>query len=63
MIAMTHEIGHLLGAQHHYGNCTEGRTPVPGSGWCTVMFPSVLNANVFGTLEAAVVRGYAVSYA
>ena len=64
MVAMTHEIGHLLGAQHHYGNCSEGRTPVPGTqGSCTVMFPSLLNANVFGTLDATVVRGYAVGYA
>lgn len=63
-VGMTHEIGHLLGAHHEYGNCSEGRTRVPLSrGSCTVMFPSLLNANVFGTLEASVVRGYAVSYA
>lgn len=59
--AMTaaHEIGHLLGAQHHFGNCAE----VPDH--CTLMTsPSVQPATlVFSTANAAIVRGHAVAYA
>lgn len=65
VIGMAHEMGHLLGAHHHYGNCAEGRTrDVGNSGSCTVMFAiAVLNSARFGTLEGLVVRGYAVQYA
>ena len=60
-IVAAHEIGHLLGAQHHYGNCHEGRTRVPGfTGSCTTMSPfGLANSEVFGTLERRVIRGYA----
>jgi hypothetical protein len=57
-----HEIGHLLGARHEYSNCAEG----PGISKCTLMFNArlgFLRSNVFGSLESAVVRGYAVEYA
>lgn len=62
----SHEIGHVMGAHHHYGNCGQGspltqenETP------CTVMFPAMIawNAGNFGTLEGAVVRGHAVDFA
>ena len=64
-VILAHEIGHLLGAHHHYSNCSEGTSPVPGfSGSCTVMSPLAAFSSVkFGTLEARVVRGYAESYA
>jgi hypothetical protein len=64
-IAMAHEIAHLLGAQHHYGNCVEGRTHSPGGfGSCTVMFPvAALDSARFGSLESRVIRGYAEAYA
>lgn len=61
-----HEIGHLMGAHHHYGNCVEGAlslaTLAPGP--CTLMSPllDVLAPN-FGTLEASVIRGHAVNWA
>ena len=65
-VIAAHEIGHLMGAHHHYGNCAEGsplmqenETP------CTVMFPAMIfwNAGNFGTLEGTVVRGHAVRFA
>ncbi len=62
-----HEIGHLMGAHHHYGNCGEGMPLMQRGGptVCTVMFPLFirLNAGNFGTLEGAVVRGHATAYA
>lgn len=63
-----HEIGHVMGAHHHYGNCFEGNRSTEGGGepsLCTVMWPTDINyaAMNFGTLETAVVRGYAVRFA
>lgn len=68
-VIAAHEIGHLMGAHHEYGNCGEGwpvrqpETPEPTP--CTLMFPRymVLNAGNFGTAEGLVVRGHAVDYA
>jgi hypothetical protein len=66
--AIAHELGHLLGAQHHYKSCAEGadasdvtgRDPSP----CTVMSDIVDVASLrFGALEAAVVRGHALDFA
>lgn len=61
-----HEIGHILGGQHQMGNCVEGITdfatddPTP----CTLMSEAAdFDSRHFGTLESAVVRGYAVAYA
>jgi hypothetical protein len=64
-----HEIGHLLGAHHHYGNCVENasaaallerREVAP----CTVMDQTLFYSSLrFGQVEAAVVRGHAFSYA
>ncbi|HVM33948.1 MAG TPA: zinc-dependent metalloprotease family protein [Actinomycetota bacterium] len=63
-----HELGHLLGAHHHYGNCAEGDRSTEGGGepsFCTLMwtvYVRFMSLN-FGTLEAAVVRGHAVQFA
>lgn len=62
-----HELGHLLGAHHHYFNCAEGATtevselePSP----CTLMSPFIDFGSInFGAAEAAVVRGHAEAYA
>lgn len=65
---MAHEIGHLMGAHHHYGNCVEGIEPEDAdradASPCDLMFPSVEPLSLrFGTLEGATVRGHAVEYA
>lgn len=64
---IAHEIGHLMGAHHHYANCTEGALSSAGPSDvspCTLMFPAVNFASLnFATLESATVRGHAVSYA
>jgi Metallo-peptidase family M12 len=64
---IAHEIGHLIGAHHHYGNCTEGLLTSGGPNDvspCTLMFPAVNFASLnFSTLEGAVVRGHAVQHA
>jgi hypothetical protein len=67
-----HEIGHLLGGQHHYANCVEGIAPsdvhqdegtVEGSP-CTLMFNAAdFLGQDFGTLNGAIVRGSASRYA
>jgi hypothetical protein len=59
-----HEIGHLLGAHHHYGNCvldTLGTEPLG----CTVMMdPAPLPLQlVFSTINAGIVRAHAVRFA
>jgi hypothetical protein len=67
-----HEIGHLLGGQHHYANCVEGIEAsdvhqedgtVEGSP-CTLMFNAAdFLGQSFGTLNGAIVRGSASRYA
>lgn len=58
-VLATHEIGHLLGAQHHYATCVEPAQAIaqgsrPG---CTAMFPLVrLATDVFGRVEAAYIH-------
>ena len=65
---MAHEIGHLLGAHHHYQDCATGAaegyddddyvTP------CSVMTNAVdLQSLSFSPLEGAVVRGHALDHA
>lgn len=65
---MAHEIGHLMGAHHHYGNCVEGISAedlVNGDlSPCDLMFPSVEPLSmIFSTAAGATVRGHAVAYA
>jgi hypothetical protein len=63
-----HEIGHVMGAHHHYGNCAEGNRSTDGGGepsLCTIMWPayvSLMGMN-FGALESSVIRGHAVRFA
>jgi hypothetical protein len=65
---VAHEMGHLMGAHHHYGNCAEGVSPEDAErsdiSPCDLMFPSVepLSLN-FAAFPGAVVRGHAVDYA
>ena len=63
-----HEIGHLMGAHHHYANCVEGAGPEDVSNVepapCTLMFNYTdFMSPRFGTLEGAVVRGHALAFA
>ncbi|MBI2212222.1 MAG: hypothetical protein HYU52_01130 [Acidobacteria bacterium] len=64
---VAHEIGHLLGAHHHYANCVEGNLSSGGPSDvspCTLMFPAVNFASLnFAALEGAVVRGHTVQHA
>lgn len=64
---VAHEMGHLMGAHHHYANCVEGNLTSGGPGDlspCTLMFNAVNFAGLdFGVLSGAVVRGHAVEYA
>ncbi len=66
-IIAAHELGHLMGAHHHYGNCNEGAPMTQGQRKtpCTVMWPFfiTMNAGNFGNLEGATVRGHAVDFA
>ena len=62
-----HEIGHLLGAHHHYANCVEG---IPSEltqlevSPCTLMFNSVDGASLnFSAANGLVVRGHGEAYA
>lgn len=62
----SHELGHLMGAHHHYANCVEGN--LDGGAFdlspCTLMFNFVdFQSLNFSLLEGAVVRGHSVQYA
>lgn len=62
-----HEIGHLMGAHHHYANCAEGTPgaveevgPTP----CSLMFNFIDFLSLrFSVLEGAAVRGHAIEFA
>lgn len=64
---MAHEIGHLMGAHHHYANCVQGNLSSGADNDlspCTLMFNAVNFASIdFGTLNSSVVRGHAVEFA
>ena len=64
---LAHEMGHLMGAHHHYSNCVEGNLSSAGPtdvSPCTLMFPMVNFASLnFAALEGGTVRGHAVKYA
>jgi hypothetical protein len=61
-----HELGHLMGAHHHYANCVEGNLTGEASDLspCTLMFNYIdLQSLNFSVLEGVTVRGHAVQYA
>jgi reprolysin-like metallo-peptidase family M12B len=64
---MAHEVGHLLGAHHHYANCVEGiptETVPDALSVCTLMINDVGLASLnFSTLNGSIVRGHAVDFA
>ncbi len=62
-----HEIGHVMGAHHHYANCAEG---VPGAVRevgptpCSTMFNFIDFLSLgFSVLEGAAIRGHTVDFA
>lgn len=61
-----HEIGHLLGGQHHYATCGVGADlSAPGTGGpCSVMFPAAVGASGgFSPVETAFLRDYTGRFA
>ena len=64
---LAHELGHLLGAHHHYANCAENVPSAVASSStdvCTLMFNDVsLVSFRFSTVNRSIVRGHALVYA
>jgi hypothetical protein len=66
-VIAAHEIGHLLGAHHHYSNCTEA--PLLGAlegeaAACTTMSPAAVSASAFfGLVERSFIRHFTEKYA
>lgn len=62
-----HELGHLMGAHHHYANCAEGtktEQEVIEASPCTLMSNFIdFDSIHFSTLNRQVVRGHAVDFA
>lgn len=61
-----HELGHLMGAHHHYANCVEGNLQGAANDLspCSLMFNFVdFQSLNFAQLNGAVVRGHAVQHA
>jgi hypothetical protein len=61
-----HELGHLMGAHHHYANCVEGLLQGEATDLspCSLMFNFVdFQSLNFSQLNGAVVRGHAVQHA
>lgn len=60
-----HEIGHLLGAHHHFGQCGPGMPPDDPVHPCDVMLTvSPQNLGLyFGPVTGKVIRHYAMTYA
>jgi hypothetical protein len=64
-VIAAHEISHLLAAHHHFANCVEGNDDIAEDRFhpCTLMFNQVPPISLrFSTLEAAVVRRWALEY-
>ena len=62
VLVAAHELGHLLGAHHHYANCAESL--VAFQNFCTLMINDVGLASLqFSSLNGAIVRGHAEEYA
>lgn len=58
-----HEIGHLMGAHHHYANCVEDALAF-NDGPCTTMFNASGFDNMgFSLLNGIVIRGHAQAFA
>lgn len=66
-VIAAHELGHLLGAHHHYSNCVEALPSGATRGDinpCTTMSPLAATASsTFGLLERSFVRAYVAEYA
>ena len=61
-----HELGHLMGAHHHYANCVEGLLQGEATDLspCSLMFNFVdFQSLNFSAVNGGVVRGHAVEYA
>ena len=61
-----HELGHLMGAHHHYANCVEGNLSGDATDLspCSLMFNFVdFQSLNFSVVNSGVVRGHAVQYA
>ena len=66
-VIAAHELGHLLGAHHHYSNCAEAlpsgavRAEVNP---CTTMAPlATVASSTFGVVERSFIRAYVAEYA
>ena len=67
-VIAAHEIGHLLGAEHHYATCGASAEPDSATGGdvgpCTLMFPAAAGVSPhFSVLETAYIRDYAGRFA
>lgn len=66
-VIAAHELGHLLGAHHHYSNCSEALPSGATRGDvnpCTTMSPLATTASsTFSLLEASFIRHYVAAYA
>ncbi|HVF12341.1 MAG TPA: zinc-dependent metalloprotease family protein [Actinomycetota bacterium] len=67
-IVMAHEIGHLMGGQHHYANCAEGvsASDVDNKEFspCGIMSNFAdFNSENFDTVNSSMVRGHAEEFA
>lgn len=66
-VIAAHEIGHLLGAHHHYANCVEALPSGALRGDtnpCTTMWPAAANASsTFSLMERSFIHSYAELYA
>lgn len=62
-----HELGHLLGAHHHYATCGEATVRAAAeteAAACSTMFPLAAGiSGFFGATEASFIRHYAREYA
>lgn len=66
-VIAAHEIGHLLGAHHHYSNCGEALPSGASRGDanpCTTMSPLAATASqTFGLMERSFIRRYVAEFA
>ncbi|MGQ0434036.1 MAG: hypothetical protein ACT452_16720 [Microthrixaceae bacterium] len=69
-LVFVHEVGHIMGAHHHYAECATAQRPhennprVDPRHPCTMMFPSAgPNNHVMSAVEAVTIRGHSSSWA